>query len=61
MSCFSDYLQYGVTNKLVTYSDRLKNRITPWDATRTGPAREIGREHRRLDRALEQGDRSLIA
>ena len=43
MSCFSDYLQYGVTNKLVTYSDKLKNRITPWDATRTGPAREIGK------------------
>ena len=43
MSCFSDYLQYGVTNEKVQYSDKLKKRITPWDATRTGPAREIGK------------------
>lgn len=41
MSCFSDHLQYGVTNTKVKYSEKLKNRITPWQGTRHAPARAV--------------------
>ncbi len=40
-ACFSDFLQYGVTNKNVVYSDKLKNRITPWQDTRHAPPRKV--------------------
>ena len=43
-SCFSNHLQYGVTNKNVQYSDKLKKRITPWQDTRHAPPREVGRK-----------------
>lgn len=44
MSCFSNHLQYGVTNRNVTYSDKMKSRITPWEETRHAPPRAVGQK-----------------
>ncbi len=39
---FAEKVQYGVTNTKVAYPDWLKDRITPWEATRWPPFEEIG-------------------
>jgi putative spermidine/putrescine transport system substrate-binding protein len=40
---FAEIMNYGVTNKDVVYSDKLKSRITPWEKTQFPPYEEIAK------------------
>lgn len=40
--CFAERLQYGVANQKVQYSEKLQNRITPYENTRIAPSRATG-------------------
>ncbi|MFI4988288.1 MAG: extracellular solute-binding protein [Alphaproteobacteria bacterium] len=42
--CFANMLQYGVANEKATYSDKVRPRITDWQATRWPPFREMPSE-----------------
>ena len=38
---FAERLNFGMTNQKIKYSDKVKNRITPWDKTRFPPVAEM--------------------